>query len=213
MASIPSIAGYESWGFKKHFWRHVEKDGATGLPIRGTVGIDYNVHISLEELASGRGISQNSLQEFYGGNDHRADGLRNKTRNIGVKQTKAVLDFYNFTQGDQPYFFLRKGKKCIGLCRKTSGYIYVPREGAEKGHVYMHRVSFVFVRAPTQEENEQAEALPTIPMTLEWVPMPREAMPAPEMDTRAERRRLNEDLKSITTLLVNLQARLEGLPA
>ena len=206
MASIPSIAGYESGGFNKHFWLHVEKDMTTGLPVRGTVGIDYDVHVSLEELASGPGISQNSLQDFYGPS-------WTKKERISTKQAKNVVDFYNFTQGDQPYFFLRKGKKCIGLCRKTGGYIYKPREGSYKGHVYMHRVSFVFVRAPTIIEKEQTEALPTIPMTLEWVPMPEEARPAPEMDTRAERRRLNEDLKSITTLLVNLQARLESLPA
>ena len=211
MATIPSIGGYCSSEFDKAFWRHVEKDEATGLPIRGTLGIDYNVHINLEELASGPGISQKSLQEFFEGNAHRKDGFANASGKIGAKQTKTVLDFYNFTQGDQPYFFLRKGKKCIGLCRKTSGYIYMPREGAYKGHVYMHRVSFVFIRESTQDEKEQTEKLPTIPMTLEWVPLPKEAMSVVEIDTRAERRRLTEDLKSITNLLVNLQTRMEGL--
>jgi hypothetical protein len=213
MASIPSISGYEAWGFKKHFWLHVEKDRVTGHPIRGTVGIDYNVHADLAALSAGPGLSQKSLQAFYEGDAHRGDGLATTSEVISVKQAKVVSDFYAFASGDQPYFFLRKGKTCLGLCRKKGGYLYWPREGAFKGHVYMHRVEFDFIRPPTPEEQIQTNALGQVPMSLCWVPTPAEARPVPEMDTVAERRRLTEDLKSITSLLSSIQSRMNALNA
>ena len=209
--SIPSIAGYESWGFKKHFWANVEKDPITELPIRGTLGIDYNVHVSLRDLAFGPGISQQSLQDFYQGDAHRGDGLAKRNGKFSHKQAQIMAEFYKFAQGNQLYFFLRQGKKCIGLCRKTSGYIYKPREGAWKGHVYMHRISFEFIRPATPEEQIQTDMLPIIPMTLEWIPMPKEALAVPEIDTRAERIRLNQELKCLATLLSSIQARQERL--
>ena len=213
MAKIPSIAGYESWGFKKHFWSDVEKDNKTGLPIRGTVGIDYNIHVSLEVLASGPGISEESLQMFYGGDAHRSDGLRTNSVKVSARQAKVISDFYNFTEGNQQYFFLRKGKTCIGLCRKTSGYLYKPRDRDFKGHFYMHRLSFEFVRPATPEEQIQTENLMMIPTSLEWVPMPKEALPVLKIDIVAERLRLEEDMKSMISLLSNMQKRMEILNA
>jgi hypothetical protein len=210
MPSIPSIAGYESGSpFDKCFWKHVEKDAVTGLPIRGSLGIDYGVHVNLDELASGPGLSQGSFQKFF-----KKDTTNHKaSKKVSAIQAKVIIDFYNFVKGDQPYFFLRKGKTCIGLCRKTGGYLYWPHSETIKNPDFLHRFSFEFVRAATAAEQAEITALGAVPATLVWVSMTKEAMPVPEIDTRAELRRLSEDMKGITALLTSIQTRLENLTA
>lgn len=185
-----SIAGYGSAKFDKFFWQDVNRDEKTGLPVSGSLGIHYDIHENLMTRFEQCGRTWEGLNTYLSKNIWI---VRDK-HYISRVQIAQINEFLSFAEGKQPYFYLRKGKTVIGLCKKTSGYIY-DYDPARKTHL-PHRINFEFVRPPISQEVEDFMTGPGktgIPKTI--VHQPLRDVPRKEGPEIAKRTALIADLK------------------
>lgn len=125
-------------------------------------------------------------------------GFSGNPKAISECQVSQVLSFMEFALGDQPYFFLRKGRKTFGLYRKTRNYFYDPT-------VHLcHRIGFEFQRFATKEE-EEGFRLGAVPVTLKMVKaqIPVEP-PAPEPTLAEVMASLAKVRSAVATLAADL---------
>ena len=152
-----SIAGHASTYFK-YFWQDVTRDTATGLPVSGSVGIGFRIFENLMTRFELTGKTWEGFNSYLAKNiwiDEWVYGLKPKNkkgRYISPVAIREIDEFLSFATGNQPFFYLRKGKELMGLCRKTSTYIY-DYDPARPGHL-PHRINFDFIRPPTEQERE-----------------------------------------------------------
>ncbi len=157
---VPSISGYESKFFENNFWKDFPMDPETKLPKVGgigTLGVHHNVLSDLKALwtKSNNDASKFDLlmdSEWKSPNSERnKKSARNKPKDL--KQLNA---FFIFAIGDQLYFFLRKGCKLLGLCKKIGGYSFQfdPQDPLR----YPHRISFEFIRPATDAEQKEFDS-------------------------------------------------------
>jgi hypothetical protein len=146
---IPAISGGGATAqFKKVFWDSViEKNAITGLPIRGSLGVHWNVYKDLRTLAETNLFEQLLLCRVNKSNPRNpcpADPMISKIA-AGFLKT-----FYEFCeQMEQPYFFIKNGASPLYLAEKTSPYLYDP------DHEFPHRLSYRIVRVVTETEGRQ----------------------------------------------------------
>jgi len=146
---IPAISGGGATAqFKKVFWESVtEKDATTGLPIRGSLGVHWNVYKDLRTLAETDLLEQLLLCRINKSNPRNpcpADPLISKIA-AGFLKT-----FYEFCeQTEQPYFFIKNGASPLYLAEKTSSYVHDP------DHEFPHRLTYRVVRVVTDSEGRQ----------------------------------------------------------
>ena len=146
---VPAISGGgASNQFKKVFWESVtEKDATTGIPIRGSLGVHWNVYQDLRALAATNLFDQLLLCRVNKSNPRHpcpADPLISKI-SAGFLKT-----FYEFCeQTEQPYFFIKNGASPLYLAQKTSNYLYDP------DHEFPHRLAYRIVRVVTESEGRQ----------------------------------------------------------
>ena len=143
---IPAISGGgASNQFKKVFWESVtEKDATTGLPVRGSLGVHWNVYKDLRTLAETDLFEQLLLCRVNKSNPRSpcpADPMISKIA-AGFLKT-----FYEFCeQTEQPYFFIKNGASPLYLAEKTGPYLY------DADHEFPHRLSYRVVRVVTESE-------------------------------------------------------------
>ena len=183
--STLSIAGYPSGEFK-YFWDDVTRDANTGLPIKGSLGTGFHVHENLMTRFEQCGKTWEGLNTYLSKNiwvESVVKGQETVVKNrkppknkqghyISSVKVREIDDFLSFAGGIQPYFYLRKGKELIGLCKKTSNYIY-DYDPARPRHL-PHRINFDFVRPPTDQEREDFMMGPGksgIPKVIEHQPL------------------------------------------
>ena len=146
---IPAISGGGATAqFKKVFWESVtEKDATTGLPVRGSLGVHWNVYTDLRVLAETNLLEQLLLCRVNKSNPRHpcpADPLISKIA-AGFLKT-----FYEFCeQTEQPYFFIKNGASPLYLAEKTGSYVY------DADHEFPHRLTYRVVRVVTESEGRQ----------------------------------------------------------
>jgi hypothetical protein len=145
--------------------------GPAMQPLSGSFGINFDLDEDLGAAifaANGNQLqAANDIQARHPDVHGNADlGAAPVLRPRTLKSCVQCIDFAAWATSNEVHFFLRKGRSTLGLYRRTSGYTYVVDAPGE----YRHRVSYSFVRAPTQEETEDGEALGHIPDTISWVP-------------------------------------------
>jgi hypothetical protein len=168
MKKIPFIAlrnndgkGWrENWN--KCFDRPIVSEEDVVAGDKGSIGIGYFISTSLEVLLAGARTEKDkftvlkatpsSLLEHPGPYSNR-----------GPKSLKSVVDFYNFAQGDEVFFAIKRGTKGLWLAKKTSRYYHAPPSSRAGGcplysehqnnpQYFEHRFCFEIVRKLTAEE-------------------------------------------------------------
>ncbi len=149
---VPSISGINSAEFDTLFWKDVQMNPETKLPVvgaLGTLGLHHNVPTDLKALwtKSNKDFPLLMKSEWKSPNAGRSS-------TNDVKQLNA---FFAFAEGDQPHFFLRKGQTILGLCEKVGGYFFDNDQLTLGRHP--HRISFRFLRAATDAEQKEFDSL------------------------------------------------------
>jgi hypothetical protein len=150
-----------------HFKKHVDYD-SKGQIVRGSFGIGYDLRNNLDDIFQKTGGDYDKMiqeiktipkifKDEWKTGSISTDG-KEKNRYTSQRIAERLVKFYRFAKGDQPYFFLRKGHEVLGLCKKTSGYIYDLKP--DDSHYHIHRISFDFVRLPTTQEQEDFDKGP-----------------------------------------------------
>jgi hypothetical protein len=219
--STLSIAGHgvPHW---THFKKHVDYD-SNGQIVRGSFGIGYDLRKNLDDLFQQAGGDYDKMiQEIkntpkifkheWKTGSILTDG-KEKERYTSQRISERLVKFYRFANGDQPYFFLRKGHEILGLCKKTSGYIYDLKP--EDTHYHVHRISFDYVRPPTQQEQEDFDKGPgknAVPMAVEDASFTLEPPgPTPEEKKEAEAQALQARENEIKSALEDYNEKIRIL--
>ena len=210
LTTIPSIAGGASSLWDKHFTPYVTRwagKARKSQPLEGSAGICYSVTEDLREVWARYGgdeeaISAHLCASFVGPNPIFAES---KAKFLSPAQARVLIDFYTWVSGDQPYFFLRKGRQTLGLYRKTSGYLYEPTLLPEDAQGKMtHRFTYEFIRPVLPEET--ARLMETIPTTVVWA---HAVLPAPKEPSLEELMgRLSTIRGAVSTLTAEIDAAL-----
>jgi len=150
MIKIPAISGGGPTDrFKKVFWDAVtEKDPKSGLPMKGSIGVHWNVYADLGSLNTDGQLLTNLCK------------LRvNKLNPRSVKSDDPFLTkisagflakFYEFAnQQTQPYFFIKNGASPLWLAKNVGTYEY------DGTHEFPHRIRYEIVRVVTEGEGRQ----------------------------------------------------------
>jgi hypothetical protein len=207
--SIPSIAGAPVARWASWFAAHVELWSEYGQPLKGSLGIDFSVHMDLAELCAEHRGDRASMHASVKSKTQVVrvcPGFSGPAKPITEEQVNMVLDFFFWAQSDQPYFFLRRGTQTLGLYRKTSAYFYKVAPDT-----LQHRVSYEFVRAVTEEERTNKHTIGQVPPTLIWrtaeLPAPKPLL-SPEQSLDETLLRLARTRAAIGTLVSELDAAL-----
>jgi len=202
---IPSIAGAPVARWAAWFESHVAQWSEQGLPLKGSLGIDFSVKQDLTEVCSAKDGDRAAMHAYLKasvGLVTPCPGFAGPAKPITDNQVGQVLDFYFWAQSEQPYFYLRRGTKTLGLYRKTSGYVYSAPETLK------HRVSYEFVRPLTPEES--GRKLGQVPQTVLWMEaeVPVAAKPSAEQALDETMARLQRTRAAIGLLVGDLETAL-----
>ena len=140
MTTIYAISGAETKYFDVMFWNGVtekRQEGRALVPIRGSIGVFWQLYKDLTVLGTGSLTSQ-KVNKVYPRKPE--DGV--PMTPVNAKALKAFFDFAQQTV--QPFFFIKKGTQPLWLMRKTSGYYYEDRP--DEPYWFPHRIQFEFVR-------------------------------------------------------------------
>jgi hypothetical protein len=137
---IPVISGAEKDTFDTAFWRGViRRDG--DQPLEGSIGVYWHLYKDLRFV-------EEVEKEFVNPSNPRAPLEGGPIKTAVLTLLRAFFDFAQ--QGEQPYFFIKKGLRPLWLVRKTGTYWYEDRGDGWNPH----RISFEFVRNATEEEGK-----------------------------------------------------------
>ena len=150
---IPSIAGARGNSWDQRFIPHIASYTEDGKPKAGSFGVNFEVTENLQGLASRHQNSKDAMIE------HLITTYQRQGDSLSRMGAKTLLDFFFWANGNQPYFYLRRGVITLGLYKKTSTYTY------DASQEYKHRVSYEFVSAAPPEASQ---GLGSIPATLVW---------------------------------------------
>lgn len=144
---LAAISGGQRDVFDEMFWAGVTLRSSEGHPLRGSIGVAYQPFKDLKEL---RDIEE--VEKEY---VNKADPTRpDLGAPLGRRCAVAVKQYFRFCEDEaNTHFFIKKGGVALWLVRKTSGYVYEPRDDVL--HWACHRVHFEFVRVATKEEGER----------------------------------------------------------
>jgi hypothetical protein len=179
--NIPSIAGAPASSWDDLFMCSVLTSSPDGTPLTGSFGLNFNVRENLQQLSDRLEGNKDAIIE------HIVRTYKRKGTAITKKSAKSLVDFFNWANGDQPYFYLRRGKKTIGLYRKTSTYTF--SEDME----HRHRINYEFVeKAPITASNKLGVQPATFIMVEGTIPSD---VSAPTVEQRIEN--LESDMAEI----------------
>ena len=150
MIKIPAISGGGPTDrFKKVFWDAVtEKDPKSGLPIRGSIGVHWNVYADLNTLASDGQLFTNLCRLRV--NKINPRSIRSDDPLLSKISAGFLLKYYEFAnQTAQPFFFIKNGASPLWLARNVGTYEY------DGTHEFPHRIRYEIVRVVTEEEGKQ----------------------------------------------------------
>ena len=151
MIKIPAISGGGPTDrFKKVFWDAVtEKDPKSGLPIRGSIGVHWNVYVDLRSLDTDGGQLLTNLCRLRI-NKSNPRSVRSDDPLLTKISAGFLTKFYEFAnQQTQPYFFIKNGASPLWLARNVGTYEY------DETHEFPHRIRYEIVRVVTEEEGKQ----------------------------------------------------------
>jgi hypothetical protein len=182
---LAAVSGGQRDVFDEMFWAGVTHKSPEGYPLQGSVGVAYHPFKDLKTLADIEDVEKEYV--------NKADPLRpDLGAPLGRRHSVAVKQYFKFCEDmDQPFFFIKKGGVALWLVRKTSGYVYEPRDVP---HWACHRIHFTFVRVATKEEGERRtgvnarslywmECSTPLAMLMAGEPEPKTAPPPTEKDT------------------------------
>lgn len=180
-----AVSGGQRDIFDEMFWAGVTHKSPEGYPLQGSVGVAYHPFKDLKTLASIEDVEKEYV--------NKEDPLRpDLGAPLGRRCAVAVKQYFKFCEDmDQPFFFIKKGGVALWLVRKTSGYVYEPRDVP---HWACHRIHFTFVRVATKEEGERRtgvnarslywmECSTPLAMLMAGEPEPKTAPPPTEKNT------------------------------
>ena len=199
---IPSIAGARGNSWDQRFTPHIASYTEDGKPKAGSFGVNFEVTENLQGLASRHQNSKDAMIE------HLITTYQRQGDSLTRLAAKNLLDFFFWSNGDQPYFYLRKGMTTLGLYKKTSKYVYTPSVPPCR-----HRVSYEFVSAAPPEASQ---GLGSIPPALVWkdavVPA---TVPPPTSEERIEEleARLGRIHAAIVTFTADITEAMDRLSA
>jgi len=150
MIKIPAISGGGPTDrFKKVFWDAVtEKDPKSGLPIRGSIGVHWNVYADLRSLDTDGHLLTNLCRIRI--NKLTPRSVRSDDPLLTKMSAGFLTKFYEFAnQQLQPYFFIKNGASPLWLARNVGTYEY------DGTHEFPHRIRYEIVRVVTDEEGKQ----------------------------------------------------------
>jgi hypothetical protein len=151
MIKIPAISGGGPTDrFKKVFWDAVtEKDPKSGLPIRGSIGVHWNVYTDLDSLNTDGGQLLTNLCRLRV-NKINPRSVSHDDPFLTKISAGFLAKFYEFAnQQTQPYFFIKNGASPLWLARNVGTYEY------DGTHEFPHRIRYEIVRVVTEEEGKQ----------------------------------------------------------
>ena len=150
MIKIPAISGGGPTDrFKKVFWDAVtEKDVKTGLPLRGSIGVHWNVYTDLNSLNVDGQLLTNLCRLRI--NKINPRSVRPDDPLLSKISAGFLVKFYEFAnQQAQPFFFIKNGASPLWLARNMGTYEY------DGTHEFPHRIRYEIVRVVTEEEGKQ----------------------------------------------------------
>ena len=150
MIKIPAISGGGPTDrFKKVFWDAVtEKDPKSGLPIRGSIGVHWNVYVDLNSLNTDNQLLTNLCRLHI--NKINPRSVRSDDPLLTKISAGFLTKFYEFAnQTIQPFFFIKNGASPLWLARNVGTYEY------DGTHEFPHRIRYEIVRVVTDEEGKQ----------------------------------------------------------
>ena len=141
----------EEWASR--FERNVLTEADVRAGDTGSIGIGYWLKNPLDILLNGK-TEDEKLAILIAEKATVGDGcpqrlIEEKTRGqlVAKKSLESALEFYNFAQGKEVFFAIKRGTTGLWLAKKTSGYFC---EDGKFG--YKHRFRFEIIRRLTAEE-------------------------------------------------------------
>jgi hypothetical protein len=142
----------EEWASR--FDRNVLTEEDVRAGDKGSIGIGYWLKNPLDILLNGK-TEDEKLTTLIAEKATVGDGspqplIEEKTRGqlVGKLSLESALEFYNFAQGKEVFFAIKRGTTGLWLAKKTSGY-FCDEEGK---FGYKHRFRFEIIRRLTAEE-------------------------------------------------------------
>ena len=169
MTILYAISGAETKYFDVMFWNGVtekRQEGATLLPIRGSIGVFWQLYQDLTIIGTDN-LHKQLVNKVYPRKPE--DGIPMTT--VNAKALKAFFDFAQ--QTDQPFFFIKKGTQPLWLVRKTSAYYYDDKP--DESYWFPHRIQFEFVRAAQGIETakQMGKGMNTMSQMETAIPLPK----------------------------------------
>jgi hypothetical protein len=173
---VPLISpcSVEAWDY---FLTDATELDATGFPIRGSFGINFNCRTDLSVAptdAARRALAADNIQSV-----HAAKGRTLKERQMADAVRQLLLAYTELRPGQTVAF--KKGLRIVAFARIVSPYRYEPAR-TESGGRYPHRWDYVILRKASPSESTpmsgfiQTYYTNKIPYTEE--PTPAAAVPA-----------------------------------
>ena len=163
---LPSIAGAVSSCWAKHFDPFVTERLPNGLPKKGSFGISYAVNEDLAALFTRCDGDKTAMKKHLLASYKAippAPGFSTGVKPLSGLQADILIDFYLWAASSNQEFLLRKGKKTLGVYRKTAPYNF----DADPQKHYYHRISYEFDKEATAQQ--KAAITGAVPPTVVWV--------------------------------------------
>jgi hypothetical protein len=178
----------ENWS--KCFNRRITSEEDVCAGDKGSIGIGYWIPTNLDRLIFPAKTDEEKLRILidthpivgYSGSGGNPTDLSTIGKPVSKKSLNQVVDFYNFAQGNEIYFAIKRGTKGLWLAKKTSKYYHAPQEFRAEGiplyseyqktsDYFEHRFCFEIVRNLTKDEASLPGCRPTIRYKTIAIPM------------------------------------------
>ena len=163
----------ENWN--KCFDRPIVSEEDVVAGDKGSIGIGYWICSNLEVLLAGARTDEEKLTALMATPPLQPDQMwpgeetweystgPDSSKPRGKQSLRSAVDFYNFAQGDEVFFAIKRGTTGLWLAKKTSRYYHAPpsfraggcplsSEHQKKPQYFEHRFCFEIVRKLTAEE-------------------------------------------------------------
>ena len=145
MLTLPAISGADTKSFDTAFWKGITEkrlvDRKT-VPWKGSMGVFWHVYKDLRILGP-ENIGKERVNKL-------APRKAEDGKVITAVNAKALRGFYDWCEGPEVLFFIKKGTQPLWLCRKVGGYFY--EDKVDDPTWYPHRIAFEFIRSATEGE-------------------------------------------------------------
>jgi len=120
-------------------------------PSEGSIGVNWRVNEDLQSVYERFKEDRNGLVRYL---KTECKTFLGEARPSGQEASQLADCLLFFNNPDQKYFFIKKGKCCQYLCRKTSNYYFSERDGQDPELHMPHRVRYSVIRKATEEESK-----------------------------------------------------------